>query len=166
MATTYEKIASTTLGTAAADITFSSIPSTYTDLRLVFVGTAVSGANLIMKYNGSSTYCTTTFMQGNGSSPFSANVPSSYLRPFFLLNNASVNASTLSFFSIDIFSYTGNTFKTCLIGQSEDQNGAGVTGFQVGLWPSTSAITSILFSGNGTNLEVGTTATIYGIKGA
>jgi hypothetical protein len=35
MATTYEPIATTTLGTAAAFITFSSIPATYTDLRLV-----------------------------------------------------------------------------------------------------------------------------------
>jgi hypothetical protein len=37
MATTYEKIATTTLGTAAATFTFSSIPATYTDLRLVVV---------------------------------------------------------------------------------------------------------------------------------
>lgn len=166
MATTYEKIATTTLGSAAANITFSSIASSWTDLRLVFTGTAVSGANLIMKYNGSSTYCTTTYLLGNGSSPFSSNVPSAYARPFFLLNGTSVNASTLHFYAIDIFSYAGSTYKTCLISQSEDQNGSGITGVQVGLWPSTSAITSILFSGNGTNLAAGTTATIYGIKAA
>ena len=35
MATTYEPIATTTLGSAAASITFSSIAGTYTDLRLV-----------------------------------------------------------------------------------------------------------------------------------
>jgi hypothetical protein len=37
MPATYEPIATTTLGTAAAFITFSSIPATYTDLRLVIV---------------------------------------------------------------------------------------------------------------------------------
>ena len=33
---TYEPIATTTLGSAAADITFSSIASTWTDLRISF----------------------------------------------------------------------------------------------------------------------------------
>jgi hypothetical protein len=35
MAKTYEPIATTTLGTAAATVTFSSISGTYTDLVLV-----------------------------------------------------------------------------------------------------------------------------------
>jgi hypothetical protein len=37
MATTYEAIQTTTLGSAAALITFSSIPATYTDLILVLL---------------------------------------------------------------------------------------------------------------------------------
>jgi hypothetical protein len=45
MAITYEPIATTTLSSAAATITFSSISSAYTDLRLVFVGTSVANSN-------------------------------------------------------------------------------------------------------------------------
>jgi hypothetical protein len=37
MAKTYEPIATTTLGSAAASITFSSIPATYTDLNNCFI---------------------------------------------------------------------------------------------------------------------------------
>jgi hypothetical protein len=37
MAITYEPIATTTLGSAAADVTFTSISGTYTDLVLVAV---------------------------------------------------------------------------------------------------------------------------------
>ena len=38
MASTYEKIATTTLGSATASYTFSSISGTYTDLILILVG--------------------------------------------------------------------------------------------------------------------------------
>jgi hypothetical protein len=42
MPATYEPIATTTLGGAAATITFSSISSAYTDLRIVLVGTTTA----------------------------------------------------------------------------------------------------------------------------
>jgi hypothetical protein len=40
---TYEAIATQTLGSAAASVTFSSIPGTYTDLVLVVAGTLTTG---------------------------------------------------------------------------------------------------------------------------
>jgi hypothetical protein len=50
---TYTQIASTTLGTAAASVTFSSIAGTYTDLILIVAGkdvTSYAGAQL--QFNG------------------------------------------------------------------------------------------------------------------
>jgi len=54
MPATYEPIATTTLGSAAATITFSSIPATYTDLVIVFAGTATANLNPLMSFNSDS----------------------------------------------------------------------------------------------------------------
>lgn len=50
MTVTYEKIA-TASSSGSSVITFSSIPSTYTDLRFIFVG-GVGGGITSMRYNG------------------------------------------------------------------------------------------------------------------
>ena len=55
MATTYEPIATNTLGSAAANITFSSIPATYTDLRVVVVAlTTNNNWNIELRLNSDS----------------------------------------------------------------------------------------------------------------
>jgi hypothetical protein len=50
MATTYEKIATTTLGTAASSIDFTSIAGTYTDLRVVFTWQPTAALNLFIRF--------------------------------------------------------------------------------------------------------------------
>ena len=69
MATTYEAIQTTTLGSAAADITFSSIPATYTDLVLVYIGATVSNnINYYLRFNGDTgTNYSYTYLSGTGS---------------------------------------------------------------------------------------------------
>jgi hypothetical protein len=62
---TYEPIATTTLGTATSSFTFSSIPATYTDLRLV-IGW-VSGTNPRIRFNSdTATSYSQTAMYGDG----------------------------------------------------------------------------------------------------
>ena len=163
MATTYEPIATTTLGSAAASITFSSIASSWTDLRLVVTGgTSVSGTYAWIRYNSdSSSNYSTTRLDGDGSGPASATTTSAT----FIRNSTALDSNP-NLIITDIFSYAGSTFKTCLIETSADQNGSGRVTRTVGLWRSTSAITSILFSANSGNLNAGTTATLYGIKNA
>ena len=68
--------------------------------------------------------------------------------------------------TLDIFSYAGSTYKTALSQLSNDNNGSGATASTVGLWRSTSAITSINLFMSGTTFQAGTTATLYGIKSA
>ena len=159
MATTYEKIATTTLGSSSATITFSSISSAYTDLRLVLTATA-SGGTKFLKFNSSATGYSNTYILGDGSSATSGR-STSY--PRLDLNSQDSGSSTPSLDIVDIFSYAGSTYKTCLIESSHDLNGSGQVMREVGLWSNTAAITQIDLSVAGNTWSIGTTATLYGI---
>jgi len=165
MATTYDKIATTTLGSAAASIDFTSIPATYTDLRIILVGTAATSSYPWMRFNGdtASNY-SDTYMYGSGTGVVAArnaNITAWYMGAW------TFSTTIPSLFTMDIFSYAGSTYKTGLSTGSTDYNGSGFTDAIVSLWRSTSAITSIkIFSDAGYNLNAGTTATLYGIKAA
>lgn len=163
MPATYEKIATTTLGSAQANITFSSISSAYTDLRLVVVGT-IANANydVVMRFNSDtgSNY-SFTYLGGTGSAANSGRGTST---TNIQLNAGAGWSTTIpSMAAVDIFSYAGSTYKTILNLLSNDQNGSGSVNAIVGLWRSTSAITSVSVIGSSTNLQTGTTATLYGI---
>ena len=76
MPATYEPIATTTLGSAASSITFSSIAGTYTDLRVVFTPQgATAGVSAYLEFNGiSTTTYSETYLQGNGTTASSGQV--------------------------------------------------------------------------------------------
>ena len=166
MPVTYEPIATTTLGSAASSITFSSIPGTYTDLRLVLVGRTTAGDNIRIQFNGdtASNY-SSTWIMGDGSAASSSR--NSNLSRIQL--PSSLDGTQPALVNIDIFSYAGSTNKTLLLSESKDLNGSGVTARQVSLWRNTSAITSILLESQGSSpatFMANTTATLYGIKNA
>jgi len=163
MAITYEPIATQTLASAAATITFSSIPATYTDLRIVWVGTETAANQPYYRFNGdtASNYSQTE-LRGNGASATAARDTNSVA--IFALNNYSTTIPALG--TLDVFSYTGSAYKTCLYTTSLDQNGSGYATRCVAAWRSTSTITSIVIGDLGTTLKAGTTATLYGIKNA
>jgi hypothetical protein len=167
MPTTYEPIATQTLGSAAATITFSSIPSTYTDLRLVLTAVANSstiGAYIIYNNDSGANYSWTN-LRGNGTT-----AASSVIGPATQINLAFFSSATTTipaFYTADIFSYAGSTNKTCLTTASADQNGSGLVERHVGLWRSTSAINRLdIYTNAVANFGIGTTATLYGIKNA
>lgn len=165
MATTYEKIATTTLGSSAATITFSSIAATYTDLRLVIVQVG-NYQDLQIRLNGDTgTNYSMTQLSGNGTAASSSRQTN--VAQYDCSGGTAGNSTTsLPLFSIiDFFSYAGSTFKTMLSTKSLDMNGYGFTVRTVGLWRNTAAITSILLLLNNAD-NVGTTATLYGIKAA
>ena len=164
MPATYEPIATTTLGSSASTITFSSIPGTYTDLRLVIVAKGTAASDVNMKFNSSSTACSWTQLAGDGSSASSGRITTGVGRAYITLNFNVLSTSQFYFYTADIFSYAGSTNKTCLTTFQEDNNGSGYVGRKVGLWQVTSAITQIDL--NGTDFAAGTTATLFGIKAA
>jgi len=165
---TYDKIATTTLGSAASSITFSSIAASWTDLRLVLVPTtATASQGVFCRFNGdtASNYSQTN-LYGSGSAAGSAKGTSVAYIDFDAATGG--NSTTIpTLYTFDVFSYTGSTYKTGLLTNSGDRNGSGTVVAEVALWRSTAAITTmLLYSSSGSNFNIGTTATLYGIKAA
>jgi len=164
MPITYDRIATTTLGSASATIDFNSIPSTYTDLRLVIVCTASTGSiapKVRVNSLSTSIYSGTTLL-GDGTSASSQNYTDDDKWGI-----GTLVASTPTLITIDIFSYAGSTNKANLTTVSKDQNGSGGIFCSTNLCRSTSAITSItILESIGNNYATGTTATLYGIAKA
>ena len=164
MPTTYEPIATTTLGSAASTITFSSISSAYTDLRVVLVGTlSATGYLPQLRLNNVSTgtlYSYTTLV-GNGTAASSGRQSNQNV---FEWGDFGLNSTTIPFLAtVDIFSYAGSTNKTCLFTLNNDNNGSGDVTRMVGLFRSTSAITEVNIRQASTTYAAGTTATLSGI---
>jgi hypothetical protein len=164
MATTYEKIQSTTLGGSQLAISFTSIPATYTDIRLVLVGVANAiTANATVTFNSdTANNYSRTVLYGTGSAAGSGrdtNVPFIHLTSYDGLSPTIPSLRTM-----DVFSYAGSTYKTVLTEENSDYNGSGSVLRAVQMWRSTSAITSITITSNASYLfGTGTTATLYGI---
>lgn len=160
--TTYEPIATTTLGSAASSITFSSISSAYTDLRLVLFVKTSSGDDLRLRFNTSTTSVYSyTYLYGDGAFPSSNyQTGTTYINP---CQPSQLPTAQFSLITADVFSYTGSTNKTVLCTNSNDKSGSGVVERTVGLWRDTSAINQIVLSPATGQFSIGTTATLYGI---
>jgi hypothetical protein len=165
MAVTYEPIATQTLASSAANITFSSIPATYTDLKLIVVGATTTQADALIRFNGdTATNYSYTRLSGNGTSPISSrSITQSAIN---ITAAVSWNTTTPQFFEINIPSYAGSTNKTILSIASQDANGSGATELSFGLWRSTAAINSVALLVLTNAIAAGATATLYGIKAA
>jgi hypothetical protein len=168
MPKTYEPIATTTLGSSAATIDFTSITGTYTDLRMVISGVSNSNDNIFYRFNGvTGASYSRTDLSGSGSSALSGRASN---QTYGRLTNYGYPTSTAGnqVTIWDIMNYSNSTtYKTSL--SRSNQAGNGVDAI-VNLFMSTSAITSIsiatnAFSGS-SNWQSGTTATLYGIKAA
>lgn len=169
MAATYEPIASTTLGSDAFSYTFSSIPSTYTDLRLIVHGrtsrASIAYDTVNFRFNGDTgTTYSRTRLYGNGSSAGSDGSSSADLWSCWI---AAELASAPSLVTLDIFSYANtNVYKTGLSTSSQaDQR----VEKHVSLWRNTAAITSIQVfatASQSSNLVAGTTISLYGLAAA
>ena len=158
-------IATTTLSSAASSITFSAIPNTFTDLRIVFVGTqGASTAYVYVRVNGDTGLnYSETYLAGSGSTATSGR--NTNATQWGVAANASLDTSIPALVTLDIFNYAGSTNKTALGTEQNDKNGSGYVGRTVHLWRSTAAITSVDLrsAGGSSTYAAGTTATLYGI---
>ena len=159
---TYEAIATQTLGSAASSVTFSSITGTYTDLILIFDGTTASGGYPSLRFNGDTgTNYSATVMRGNGSAAGSTRYSTANEMDIAMGSPLSTSQNNII---IQVMNYSNSTtYKTIL---ARTNNASVETGAGVGLWRSTSAITSVTLKSNSPNFDVGSTFSLYGIKAA
>ena len=162
---TYTPIATTTLGSAAASYTFTSIPSTYTDLILVIAGTTGALNNVLLQVgNGSidtGNNYSTTFLVGDGSSATSSRQSSvSNMLVGRIGTDQSINI-------VQLLNYSNTTTYKTLLCRGNNAATSGQVAAYVNLWRSTSAINQVkVLEQVGSNFQTGTTFTLYGIAAA
>lgn len=156
---TYTPIATTTLGSNQATVTFSSIPSTYTDL--ILVGNAKDSNNYtgLRVNNDSSSIYSRTIMTWNGSTAGSSRT--SGANTLYVGGNDTNFEVTIYHFQ----NYANTSVYKTIIGTQKIANATSLAG--VGLWRSTSAINEInIYSVGGSTLLTGSSWTLYGIAAA
>jgi hypothetical protein len=166
MASTYSVIATNTVsGSSTALVTFSGVPSTYTDIFIVASVATVSGTSsyLDMNFNTdtASNYSATT-MYTNGSSTGSGNLSNRTAVPCGI-EYVGTTTSAFQSFEINVFSYANTNFFKSVLSKS-GQLSSNFVGFTAGLWRSTSAISTISLGYATGNFREGSTFTLYGIK--
>jgi hypothetical protein len=178
-ATSYESIATVSVGSGgAADIEFTSIPSTYTHLQIrgiVKLSRTAGNENLGMRLN-SDTGSNYSYHQMIGTGTTITKEGQANQTYMYLGETIGSWASAASMFSpnvIDILDYANtNKYKTIRTLEGGDQNGnaapngdTGKMGFTSGSWRNTNAITSIKIYPTGGTISQYTTFALYGIKG-
>jgi len=162
-ANTYTQIASTTLGSATASVTFSSIAGTYTDLVLVINAGNSSGsvADTYMRLNSdSASNYSSTYMYGNGTSAASGRNSSQVWASAGYPLEATLISTLISHFQNYANTTTNKTILT---------RGNGTTTMvhsMVSLWRSTAAISTIYLQPSSGNFLSGSTFNLYGITAA
>lgn len=164
---TYHPIATTTANGSVSTITFSSIAGIYTDLILISSVSLASGAeNLRIRLNSDSgSNYSATILSGSGSGALSArNSSQTYLSVDY---NGFINTTpNVNIVNLQNYSNT-TTYKTVVVRSNNAASGASGVDAIVGLWRSTSAITSItVLNSGGANFASGSTFTLYGIAAA
>lgn len=165
-ANTYVALATNTLGSAAASVTFSSISAAYTDLVLVCNVGASASTSVNFGFNGDTgTNYSTTILTGNGTTAASARASTANNTTDWIAFYAAGVPSTLTgsmIFNVMNYSNT-TTYKTILARSGSDSKEADSI---VGLWRNTAAITSIVIGMQTGNFITGSTFSLYGIQSA
>jgi hypothetical protein len=159
---TYTPIATQTVSSVATSVTFSSIPSTYTDLVLICNTVTALGVDildLVFNSDTGSNYSSTQ-ISGNGSAASSTRYSNTSAMLIGLTDsNSNTNISHIMNYS------NTTTYKTVL--NRANAPTSGLARAEVGLWRSTSAINQILIRSDSSNaISAGSTFTLYGIAAA
>lgn len=170
MASSRYLISSQTLGSAAASVTFSSIPATYTDLVLRYASrsdTSTTSLNITFNSDTATNY-SSTYVYGDGTNAVSGRDTSvANINEAVKSNATASTANTFTNDEIYIPSYTVAQNKPLSSSAAMEINSASNTYVGTGahLWRNTAAISSIqLALAGGANFVSGSSFYLYGIK--
>jgi hypothetical protein len=161
MPTTYEAIATVTVGSGgAANIEFTAIPSTFTDLlvKLSVRGSALY--NVLMSINSSTSNFSYRLLEGDGATA------ASYSNTTGRIGNT-VTTTSNTFSSIEVYlpNYRSSTNKSYSVDAVSEANATtAYADLTAGLWSNTAAITALGFTMGTGDFAQYSTATLYGIK--
>jgi len=166
MPTTHKLIETVTVGSGgAASIGFTSIPQTYTDLKLVWSTRTTNAATsnaMYMAFNTLTTSFSFMRLRGTGSAADSFSEASSTL--YGTAVGANATASIFSNGEIYIPNYAGSTNKSFSVTSASEDNATGcILVFFAGLRSNTAAVTGISFTTDN-NFAQYSSMSLYGIK--
>jgi len=163
MALTYEPISTTTLSTATATVTFSSIPATYTDLVASFTCFSSAGADVFVRFNSESgNVYSYAVMAGDGSGNAEnlRSVNSIATTDWYGTPDSTKLCTKL----FNINQYRNTNFKHSYYNLSHSSSGID---FVLGQGKQTTAVSSITFYFSGAQtFSSGSIFTLYGILAA
>lgn len=154
------------LGSNAAQIDFTSIPNTFTDLMLVCsIRTTRTGVtdNLRLIFNSDTANGSSRWLFGSGSGSGSSGTRT--IVSGGSISSSSATSNTFGSSLIYIPNYTSSTAKSVSTDSVAENNGTDSAQIiEAGLWNSSSVISSIrVNSETGSNFVQGSSATLYGI---
>ena len=142
----------------AANIEFTSIPGTYTDLVVKLSVRPSALDDLYVKFNGSTSNITNRTLRGNGASA-SSSTNDSWGIP------QTTTASTFTNAEFYFPNYAGSTNKSVSSDHISEANATtAYMQLTAGLWSQTTAITSLGFYLSTATFAQYSSATLYGIR--
>jgi len=154
MANAMVALANLTLTGSQTTITFSNIPATFRDLRLVVNAGGISD-DILIQFNGDggSNY-SRVYMFGQSSGAVSGTGGTTFISAGYI-------GSGLTPFTFDVMDYSATNKHKSTLSRSSD---TAVVGAVAGRWASTSAVTSMTVYRAGVNVfSAGSTLSLYAI---
>ncbi len=169
MANTYTLISAYTASGSVSSISFTSIPSTYTDLVLKLSlrsDYASTQSRSKLQINSSTTGYTTKLVYGDGGSASSAS-STDYIT-YFYSTGSSATATTFANSEIYLSNYAGSNNKSTSSDSVTENNATtAYATLAAGLLSNTAAISSLTITdANGGNFVQYSTAYLYGVNNA
>ena len=167
----FESIATTTLSTSTATITFSSIPATYKHLQIRYIAKTTNAAAsdiCVWRLNSdTATNYSRHYLYGDGASAVSGAGVSDTRMMTDGVTGANHAAGTFGTGIVDILDYANtDKYKTLRALTGYKGSAGGLFVLNSGNWRSTSAVTSITITSNSTASFIQYSQfALYGIKG-